>query len=142
MAIGAFAGATLLAGALPAAARTASTTHHYLHASDTPETVEHRIASLHAALKITPDEETGWDSVAQSMRENEAVMQKLVADRSAEPHTISAVEDLRTYERFSQAHVNGLKTLIDSFETLYQAMPDDQKALADQVFRKFGLRGS
>jgi hypothetical protein len=35
MAIGAFAGATLLAGALPAAARTASTTHRYLHASDT-----------------------------------------------------------------------------------------------------------
>jgi len=49
---------------------------------------------------------------------------------------------LRTYERFTQAHVNGLKTLISSFETLYQGMPDKQKALADQVFRKFGARGA
>jgi protein CpxP len=31
------------------------------------ETVEQRIASLHTALKITPDEETKWDGVAQAI---------------------------------------------------------------------------
>jgi hypothetical protein len=148
VAIGAFAGASVLAVSLPAVAQTAPTTHHYRHAaassSDTQqETVEQRIAGLHTALKITPDEEADWSIVAQSMRDNEAAMRKLVADRTAEaPHDSTAVEDLLTYERFSQAHVDGLKNLIGSFDTLYQSMPDDQKALADQVFHKYGVRGS
>jgi hypothetical protein len=76
------------------------------------------------------------------MRENEASMQRLMAETAAKPHPLNAVDDLRTYERFTQAHVGGLKNLISSFETLYQSMPDNQKALADQVFHKFGARGA
>ena len=52
------------------------------------ETVEQRITNLHAALKITPEEESKWNGVAQAMRENAAAMDKLVASdrttRSAE----------------------------------------------------------
>ena len=105
------------------------------------ETVEQRVAMLHASLRITRAEEPQWTPVAQAMRDNEAAMQKLMAETTAKPHSLNAVDDLRTYERFTQAHVNGLKNLISSFETLYQAMPDSQKATADQVFRKFGARG-
>jgi hypothetical protein len=105
------------------------------------ETVEQRIAMMHTSLKITPGEEADWTPVAQAMRDNESSMQTLMAETTAKPHPFSAVEDLRTYERFTQAHVTGLKNLISSFETLYAAMPDDQKALADQVFQKFGSRG-
>jgi protein CpxP len=105
------------------------------------ETVEQRVAMLHSSLMITRAEEPQWIPVAQAMRENEASMQKLIAETTAKPHPMNAVEDLRTYERFTQAHVNGLKNLISSFETLYQSMPDSQKATADQVFRKFGARG-
>ena len=49
------------------------------------ETVEQRIDSLHAALKITPDEETKWNGVAQAMRDNAATMQKLVARKRLPP---------------------------------------------------------
>jgi hypothetical protein len=105
------------------------------------ETVEQRVAMLHWSLNITPAEEAQWTPVAQAMRDNEASMQALMAETTAKPHPMSAVDDLKTYERFTQAHVEGLKTLISSFETLYQAMPDRQKATADQVFRKFGARG-
>ena len=38
------------------------------------ETVEQRIATLHAALKITPDEDAKWNAVAQAMRENASNM--------------------------------------------------------------------
>jgi hypothetical protein len=143
VAVGAFVGAAFLAGPLPAAAQTAwSSHHHHANAEAKRETVEERITGLHAALKITADEESNWAGVAQSMRENEANMQKLVADRTAEAPNSNAVRDLRTYERFAQAHANGLKNLISSFETLYQAMPDTQKVLADQVFQKYGGRGA
>ena len=46
--------------------------------------------------------------------------------------------DLKTYEKFAQAHVKGLKNLIASFSKLYAAMPDAQKKNADQVFQSFG----
>jgi hypothetical protein len=68
-------------------------------------------------------------------------MQAMITAKKTEPtHDISAVEDLKNYEMFNQAHVDGLKTLISSFEVLYMTMPDDQKRLADDVFRKFGHR--
>jgi protein CpxP len=103
------------------------------------ETVEERITNLHAALKITPDEETKWNGVAQAMRENASSMDKLVAaNRTTPPQNMSAVDDLTTYEKFAQAHVDGLKNLISSFKTLYTAMPDAQKKTADEVFKTSG----
>jgi hypothetical protein len=75
------------------------------------------------------------------MRDNEAGMQRLVAERQTDSaHQLTAVEDLRTYEHFNQTHIDGLKNLIASFETLYAAMPSSQQAVADGVFRHFGGR--
>jgi hypothetical protein len=47
---------------------------------------------------------------------------------------LSAVDDLKTYEKFAQAHVDGLKNLISAFTSLYDTMPDAQKKVADKVF--------
>ncbi len=103
------------------------------------ETVEQRITSLHAALKITPDEDAKWNDVAQSMRENAAAMQKLHAEITTKaPQDLTAVQDLITYQKFAQAHVDGLKNLISSFTTLYGVMPDAQKKNADEVFKRSG----
>jgi hypothetical protein len=103
----------------------------------TKETVDQRITSLHASLKITPAEETKWDAVAKSMRQNAAEMDKLVAEKTSKTD-MTAVQDLQTYEKFAQAHVTGLKTLTASFATLYKAMPEAQKKNADAVFDNFG----
>lgn len=100
------------------------------------ETVEQRIDNLHAALKITPDQEAKWKDVAQAMRDNAAAMQKLVAEkRASPPQNMTAVDDLNTYQKFAQAHVDGLKNLTASFQTLYDSMPDAQKKVTDQVFQ-------
>jgi len=100
------------------------------------ETVEQRIAKLHKALKITPDQESNWSSVAQAMRENAANTEKLVAaKRATPPQNMTAVDDLKLYQEFAQAHADGLNNLISSFETLYNSMPDAQKKIADEVFR-------
>lgn len=120
-------GAIQLAQAATPVAATASETKG--------ETVEQRITALHGALKITADQETKWSSVAQAMRENAAAMDKLVAaNRTTPPQNLSAVEDLKTYQKFAQAHVDGLKNLTSAFTTLYDGMPDAQKKVADTVF--------
>ena len=103
------------------------------------ETVDDRIADLHRSLKITADEESNWTGVAQVMRDNDAALKVLVTARTDENRAkVSAVEDLKMYEKFAQAHVDGLKNLVVAFETLYATMPDQQKAIADGVFQAVG----
>ena len=66
------------------------------------ETVEQRITTLHAALKITPDQESLWNAVAQAMRENAAAMDKIVAEnRTTPPQNMTAVDDLKMYQKFA-----------------------------------------
>lgn len=103
------------------------------------ETVEQRIGNLHTALKITTDQEAAWRGVAQAMRENATNMDKLIAaSRATPPKNLNAVEDLEAYQKFAQAHVDGLKNLISSFRTLYTAMPEAQRKVADDVFNAPG----
>jgi periplasmic protein CpxP/Spy len=136
-------GAFVTAGPLaPARAETpAQPSAPHSRAARHAETVEQRIAGLHAALKITPEEEPAWQAVAQAIRDNAATLQKLAADKAAQMRQdVTAVEDLQTYLQFAQAHVDGLKNLIAAFQTLYASMPDQQKKLADGVFRTYRQR--
>ena len=75
------------------------------------------------------------------MRENAINMDTLIAEnRKTPPQDMTAVDDLKSYQKHAQAHVDGLKNLIASFATLYDAMPDDQKRIADDVFRLPAIR--
>jgi nicotinamidase-related amidase len=144
-ALAALLGATILANPLTAAY--AADPNKSAAAQDATsmqgETVEQRITALHTELKITPEQDAKWNDVAQAMRENAAKMEKLVAEkRTSAPQEKTAVEDLKTYSAFAQAHVDGLKNLTASFEVLYRAMPDGQKKNADTVFQNFGHQAS
>ena len=120
----------LLAQTPPAAAVSAETK---------AETVEQRITSLHDKLQITANQEVNWTPVAQTMRDNAEAMQKLVVAKKAQsPTDMTALDDMMTYQAFAQAHVDGLKKLNSTFKTLYEAMPDAQKAIADETFRTYG----
>jgi hypothetical protein len=147
-------GAAMIASPLiPAHAASATSTGIQLAQSTTPppaqaadapaqtkaDTVEQRITDLHASLQITPAQDAKWNNVAQAMRQNAANMDKLVAtNRMTPPQNMTAVGDLKSYEKFAQAHVNGLKNLIASFSKLYASMPDAQRKNADAVFQSFG----
>ena len=128
----------------PALAQTAATHPAAAKAaSSQPDTVDQRIASLHKSLKITADEESAWNTVAQAMRDNAAAMQKLIEERDADAaKPMTAVDDLNSYQQFAQAHADGLKNLITAFDTLYNAMPDAQKKVADQVFASTRHQGA
>ena len=104
-----------------------------------PETVEHRIAVLRAELKITPAQQADWNAVAQVMRDNAATMEKLItAKRAQVKGSMTALEDLETYQDFAQARVDGLHNLVPAFTKLYDSMTDSQKKNADAVFNSFG----
>ncbi|MGD9882888.1 MAG: Spy/CpxP family protein refolding chaperone [Reyranella sp.] len=106
--------------------------------SSKPETVEQRITTLKTALKITPDQEGKWNGVAQAMRENASRMEKLVATKRAiPPEKTTAVDDLKTYQEFTEARLDGLKHLTSAFKSLYDSMAPEQKKNADQVFERY-----
>jgi prophage DNA circulation protein len=142
LAIASLAGAALVAGSLgPASAQTSGSGKPPAAAAATsskPETVEQRIEALKTALKITPDQESKWKGVAQAMRDNASMMDKLVQDKRAKAASMTAVDDLETYQDFTKAHLDGLKNLTSAFKSLYNSMPADQKKNADQVFQSFG----
>jgi len=146
VAIATLAGASLALGVVGASAQTSTTTKPgstkppaaAAATSSKPQTVEQRISMLKTELKITPDQESKWDKVATAMRENAAAMDKLVKEKQAKEQNITAVDDLKTYQDFTQAHLDGLKNLTSAFKTLYDTMTPDQKKNADHVFDSYG----
>ena len=103
-----------------------------------PWTDEQRITTLKSALKITPDKEKKWGGVAHAMRDNASRMEKLVAEkRKIPPEKTTAVDDLKTYQEFTEARLDGLKHLTSAFKSLYDSMTPEQKKNADTVFEKY-----
>ena len=49
--------------------------------------------------------------------------------------TMSALQNMQSYEQIAEAHAWHLQKLVSTFEGLHNAMSDQQKRLADQVFR-------
>ena len=105
------------------------------------ERVEDRISTLHSKLMITPDQESAWSDVASAMRDNEKEIGGLIKDRHEKGMSMTAVEDLQSYQAIAQAHADGLKNVISSFSSLYDSMSDDQKKNADKVFGTFEGHG-
>jgi protein CpxP len=99
--------------------------------------VEDRINTLRDKLGITSAQETKWGEVAQTMRDNEAVVSQLIQARHQDPQNMTAIDDLQSYEKIASAHVEGLQKLIPVFQSLYNDMPDDQKKRADNAFGHF-----
>ncbi len=97
--------------------------------------IEAHIKSLHDQLKITPAQESQWAAVAQAMRDSDNQMQKLFQQRAQNVKTMTAVEDLHSYQAITQANLDGLNKLVPAFETLYASMSDAQKKIADSVFK-------
>ena len=97
---------------------------------------------LHSELKIAPDQEQDWKAVADTMRSNADDMKNLIDQtrQQAPKAQRNALEDLQTYQKFAQAHADGLQKLTSAFATLYNAMTPEQKANADKVFRAFEHR--
>ncbi|MDB6085234.1 MAG: hypothetical protein JWN43_3115 [Gammaproteobacteria bacterium] len=103
--------------------------------------VEKHIKELHATLKITPAEESQWNEVAETMRENAKELDRAIDKRDANAASATAIDDLNAYADIAQAHADGVKKLASTFSRLYSVMSDDQKKEADEVFSHHGHAG-
>lgn len=139
-----FAAAGLVAGAL-ALAQAANAAELQLAQATAPQPgarpapksyVEARIKSLHNELKITAAEEPKWKAVADAMRDNAQAVGALISERAKKAKSMSAVDNLKSYEAIAQAHLDGIQKLLPAFEALYADMPAAQKKIADTVFNR------
>ena len=121
-------------GARPAAAQS-PLAGHPAAGKNAKERVEQRIKELYAQLRITPAERPQWDQFAEVMRENARDMDQAWLQRADHFQSMSAVQNMQSYEQIAEEHAQHLQKLVSAFQNLYNAMPDQQKQLADQVFR-------
>ena len=99
------------------------------------ERVETHIRQLHAQLRITPAEQPQWEQFAAVMRDNARDMDQAFVQRAQQFPTMSAVQNMQSYQQIAEAHAQHLQKLVPAFDTLYNAMPEQQRQLTDQVFR-------
>jgi periplasmic protein CpxP/Spy len=97
--------------------------------------VEEHIRDLHAQLRITSAEQSPWQNFADIMRQNARDMDQQFAARMDQFGTMNALQNMQSYQRIAEAHAQNLQRLVPAFEKLYNAMPEDQRHLTDQVFR-------
>ena len=122
-------------GAAPPAAASSPIAGHPVPGKTAEERVERRINELHAQLRITPAERQQWDKFAEVMRENARDMDQAFIQRVQQFQAMTAVQNMQSYEQLAEAHYQQLQKLVPAFQDLYNSMPDQQKQLADQVFR-------
>ena len=107
---------------------------HPVPGKNAEERVERRIKELHSQLQITPAEEPQWNEFAQVMRENARDMDQIFIQRAEQLESMTALQNMQSYEQIAEAHAQHLQKLVGAFQSLYDTMPDQQKQLADQVF--------
>jgi protein CpxP len=99
------------------------------------EKVEQYIKNLHQELAITTAEEPQWGQFAQVIRDNAAQMEQALATRRTSVDGMSAADDMQSYAQLAQVHAANMQKLAGAFQTLYATFPDDQKKVADAVFK-------
>lgn len=97
--------------------------------------VEARIKQLHGQLHITSAQDSQWNQFAQTMRDNARDMDEAAEQRAQQFPTMTAVDNMQSYEKLAEDHVQHLQKLIPAFQALYDSMSPEQKKTADQVFR-------
>lgn len=103
--------------------------------------VERRIADLHERLKITSAEQPAFDAFAAVMRSNAGRMDGLLQARRKGVATLTALDQMKSYQELAQAHADDMQRLVPAFEHLYDGLSPEQKKLADTSFRNFAQTG-
>jgi Spy/CpxP family protein refolding chaperone len=96
---------------------------------------EARIKEMHAKLKITAAQDPAWEDFVKAQRDNAQQMSALIQKREESADSMNAVDDFKNYQEIAQAHADGLNKIVPAFEKLYGSLSDEQKKMADSMFR-------
>ncbi len=97
--------------------------------------VERVLARLHRQLRITTAQEAAWSAYAITMRAVPEHLDRLYQQRAANYAGMSAVENLRDYQKIQQAQAEDLARQVTAFAALYNGLSAEQKQTADRIFR-------
>jgi hypothetical protein len=106
----------------------------------TQAAVVQHIAELRARLHITPRQSQQWDQFAQVVRDDAKALDDLYWQRASQLGSMSAVQNLRSWERIEEARLQQMQNLLPAFQTLYDALSDQQKVEADRYFQHRSAR--
>ena len=123
--------------ATPSSAASAPLSHAQKHA----DFVEKRIDDLHAQLKITSQQQPQWDAFAQTMRDNATKTDQAFHDRAHKLPSENADDAMKSYAELAQLHADNMQKLAASFSALYATLSDEQKKIADPLFRNDHAKG-
>ena len=70
------------------------------------------------------------------MRDNAAEINHSFTDRGAKVGAMNASDNMQSYAQLAQVHATNMQKLASAFQSLYGSFPDQQKLVADGVFRK------
>ena len=91
---------------------------------------------LHERLRITPAQEPLWTSLTQVMRDNATALSPLRREQFQARQGGNSIELLSAGEKLDEAQLDGLRKFIAAYQALYDSMSDEQKKIADFVFRR------
>jgi protein CpxP len=120
----------------PATASSSPLAGHPVAGKTAQERVEQRIKELYSQLRITPAERPQWDQFAQVMRDNARDMDQAWLQRVNHVESMNAVQNMQSYEQIAEQHAQHVQKLVPAFQNVYNVMSEEQKQLADQVFRE------
>lgn len=69
------------------------------------------------------------------MRDNASHMEQRLMQRSQGFGKMSAVDNLNSYAAIAEEHAQDMQRLASAFQPLYNSFSDEQKRIADEVFR-------
>jgi len=131
--------AVALAAGAPAFAETPTHPTTAEQAAQKPiDRTEDRLREMHAKLKITAEQDPQWENFVKAERDSAKDMSDLIAKRESSVKTMNAIDDFKNYAAITEAHEEGLKKIIPAFEKLYGSLSDEQKKIADDMFKGVG----
>jgi periplasmic protein CpxP/Spy len=95
--------------------------------------VDGRIAFLKAELKITPEQETQWQSVATALRQNANALDQVISGTRQQRGTMDAVQRLTEREQFDKVRTENDERLLSAFKPLYASLSPEQQQIANQL---------
>jgi periplasmic protein CpxP/Spy len=100
------------------------------------ESVDQRIRALQQQLGITAAQMPQWNAFAQAMRDNATSTDELFRQRADSVKTMTALDNMKSYARVVRAYADDTDRLEAAFETLYNALSNQQKQTLDTLFRR------
>ena len=101
--------------------------------------VEGRIAFLHAELKITPAQAAPWTAYADALRASAKSMADMRTTMTTMMSAAALPERLEATETMLSDRLDALRKIKTAALPLYEALSDEQKALADQLMPAMGM---